>query len=127
MKKILTLTAVGVILTVPAMAVVQCVALNSDNTSCVSEGDYREQPDWALVCTTGTKKTTVRGVSFCLYDDFYSLRGAGQNTYCWCMVTVPFRTSMFYVKQFSTEASCYMGCPDACMDQPIEYLLSKGV
>ncbi len=114
MKKILTLTAVGAILTVPAMAVVQCVAL--DASVAATDVSYGSS-DWTAVFPN----MTIKGVATCggtsktsnqLSDDV--LVGDGSN--CWCRAISPFITSWVWVNEggLNDPNDCYESCSYMC-------------
>lgn len=116
MKKILILTAVGAILTVPAMAVVQCVALDA---SVVATDTSYGSSDWTAVFPN----MTIKGVATCggtsqtsnqLSDDV--LVGDGSN--CWCRVISPFITSWVWANEggLNDPNDCYESCAYLCVN-----------
>ena len=64
MKKLFTLTALGAILTAPAMAVQKCVALDASTTTCTSTPTTCKA-DWSATCTTNGTRVPIKGIAMC--------------------------------------------------------------
>ena len=128
MKKLLTLTAVGTILTMPAMAVKKCVALDASVTTCTATTSVQGKGDWSATCTTDGKTVTIEGVGMC---SAY-LAGSGENGYsngsittlsstssvsnkrCWCKMIKPAVSYWVYVSEYTNASTCAYYCADEC-------------
>ena len=124
MKKILTLTAVGVILTVPAMAVVQCVQKPeyNDHGELDGIGGGAGSADW----TFETSNVTFTGVAVCSSSvsifgtytalDSISMSETGSsNSYCWCKMTHP-ASSRWVFRDSNSVSDCTSYCARNCGD-----------
>ena len=121
MKKLLFLTATCAILTAPATAVQQCVALDAsvNGTSYVNPGSKAE---WSVTFPN----VTVRGIGVCgsksgsykdLSDSFTtydSAAGFANNRYCWCKMISQAVSS--WVLAFAADDAdyCAPGCNGDC-------------
>lgn len=129
MKKLLTLTAVGALLTAPAIAVQKCVALDSSTTTCTNieaESLYRE---WKLTCTTNGITVPIEGTSSCyttvmlnvggIKDDLktqYSENGT-YDKYCFCQMIRPLASSwVLAYRTYTMSENCRAGCAKKCAE-----------
>ncbi len=118
MKKLLTLTAVGAILTAPALAVQKCVALDASVNGEDFGGMYLEgRMDWYV----NFSNITVRGVSVCssllseTTDDMPMPDGSGYH--CYCKMVSPAVSLWHYVSSFVDEWDCKEFCAGMCNTQ----------
>ena len=92
MKKLLILTAISTILTVPAVAVQKCVAL--DINQDWSRTDVNGSADWSATANNGIK---VQALAVCannsgsMYDVSAALEFSADEPgqYCWCRMISP--------------------------------------
>ena len=130
MKKLLTLTALGAILTAPATAVQKCVALDSSTTTCTNieaESLYR---GWKLTCTTNGITVPIEGTSSCsktlttttvgtIKDDL-KIKYTENDTneiYCWCQMIRPLASSWVFAHKYSSVGGgCMGGCAQKCAE-----------
>ena len=110
MKKFLIVTTCCAALAAPAMAVVQCIKM--DTSACVPDsGDTRGSSDWAIACDD----TYVSGVSACSASwKAGVVWTTGSNVYCYCRVVSPFLTPWIMTHQFSSEVNCIESCSTEC-------------
>lgn len=126
MKKILTLAALGAILTVPAMAVVQCVGLDAESTTCTSTSTYGNA-DWSATCTTNGTSVPIKGIAMCsnqAADAEYGTSDAittvsssssdTTNVNCWCKMIEPAVSSWVFIRTFMSVGICAYSCSDYC-------------
>ncbi len=128
MKKLLTITAVGVLLTVPATAVQKCVALSSSATTCTLASAYRKA-EWNTTCTTNGTSVKVSGVAACSNasgdsaGDIYSegllptIKSSSDttNVNCWCKMTSPAVSPWVFYSAPTTPSNCALYCADNCL------------
>ncbi|MBR2392934.1 MAG: hypothetical protein IKB05_00380 [Alphaproteobacteria bacterium] len=129
MKKLLTLTAVGTLLAVPAMAVQQCVALDSSTTTCTSTPvNWNGTAEWEVTCTTDGTNVPIKGVSACSNvkgDTDYAIYSDGAlptlsdassevNFYCWCKMVEPAVSSWVYTNIYTPASNCAFYCSGNC-------------
>ncbi|MBE6459686.1 MAG: hypothetical protein E7009_01740 [Alphaproteobacteria bacterium] len=130
MKKILTLTAVGAILTVPAMAVVQCVGLAAGTECRSGMGGENSIIGWRATCNYDTSnEISVKGIGVCAQDQGYgrfdvlsdeelfvvSADATSVNlTACWCRVLTPFLSKWMLNHTFTDSLSCAKYCAQRC-------------
>ena len=128
MKKILTLTAVGAILTVPAMAVVQCVGLAA-GTECRPSSDD-SKIGWRATCNYNTSnEISVKGIGICAQaqgygqfdvlsdEEFFvvSTDATSVNlTTCWCRALTPFLSKWVLATTYPSSLNCAKYCGQAC-------------
>lgn len=125
MKKILTLAALGAILTVPAMAVVQCVGLDASTTTCTStllDG----KADWSATCTTNGTSIPIKGIAMCSNQKADAEYGTSDaittvssssdttNVNCWCKMIEPAVSSWGFIRTFVSAGICAYNCSDYC-------------
>ena len=94
MKKLLFLTAVGALLTAPAIAAQKCVVLDS-NAEAISVDYKLRGTDWSV----SFENVTVKGVAFCsskacTADSISQKVSFGYSDFsnrcnCWCRMTSP--------------------------------------
>ena len=125
MKKLLTLTALGAILTAPAMAVQKCVALNSSTTTCTSTSVYGNA-DWSATCTTNGTSVPIKGIAMCANQDadvdygtsdaitMVSSTSDTTNLNCWCKIVEPAVSSWVDIGAFSSADICAYYCSYTC-------------
>ncbi len=143
MKNILILTAIGAIITAPAIAVQKCVALNN-NTSCkVGKGATYGYADWTLTCTTGTTTVPISGIGVCSNQagnaailsttlEYTAISNAtdpnqcytGDARYCWCRMLSPAVSQWVYSGlEMNTESDCLYKCARECQT----YIVNEAV
>ena len=117
MKKLLTLTALGAILTAPATAVQKCVALDSSGFYTECEAMTTDsQIDVSAVCTTGDVDVLIKGVAICSNksSDSGSLSETmtidEENVNCWYKVVSPAVSPYIFVYSFATDVECVQQC-----------------
>ena len=128
MKKLLTLTAVGTLLAVPAIAVQKCVALDAENTTCTSTPEYGKA-DWSATCTTNGTSVSVKGMAVCsnitggaalATSDTITTIHSDSDTFgfghCWCKIVSPVESTWVYsnFKTILTDAQCLYQCSYRC-------------
>lgn len=136
MKKLLTLTAVGAILSTPASAVQKCVALDKNDTQCTSSySSYRGKANWEATCTTNGVSVPIKGIAACSqdagpvpgatnFDDsnvdiellptVYS-NGNYNNNECWCRIISPAISRWVYTGMTYADGSdCSYNCAKEC-------------
>ena len=125
MKKLLTLTAVGVILTAPAIAVQKCVALDSSTTTCTSTSAYGNA-DWSATCTTNGTSVPIKGIAMCSNQKTDARYGTSDaittvstvadtsNVNCWCKMVEPAVSSWVFLVADSSAGSCVIRCSLYC-------------
>ena len=122
MKKLLTLTAVGVILTSPTLAVQKCVALDFTNAG---EGDY-DGNQWYVTYPNAfilgeaiySKSNVDSQVEFFAKAEFVDLSNTpSENEYCWCRMLKPF-VSYWMCMDITATVIASMGssCAKICAD-----------
>ncbi len=126
MKKILTLTAVGVILTAPAMAVVQCVGLDAKSATCTLSQPYGKA-DWSTTCTTNGTSVPIKGIAMCsnqAADELFATSDAittvsstsdKTNVNCWCKMVEPAVSSWVFVYAETSAGNCAYNCAIDCV------------
>ena len=132
MKKLLTLTAVGVILTAPATAVQRCVGLDIDNSSCMFSASnsmaYKNKVNWDGTCTNVSQyiSVSIRGIGVCsstaASDQFETISSLSQtsvagNINCWCKVVKPTETSWIAAHTSSNSYASADKCVQECAYQ----------
>ncbi len=132
MKKLLTLTAVGAILSTPASAVQKCVAFNPgasctfpDGVSYISTGPLNP---WTMNCTYSGKTTAIRVIGLCSptkpeskYQTKETIEWHPQNftldtpLYCWCKAISPIESHWISATTSSdTVQTCMYTCNSKC-------------
>ncbi|MBR2393806.1 MAG: hypothetical protein IKB05_04940 [Alphaproteobacteria bacterium] len=114
MKKLLTLTAVGAILAVPASAVQKCVPW-VETTCRVTADSYSVQ--WSGVCNE--TNVAVSGLGLCSTSsntstDVRSSIGALGGLYCYCKALQPMPSKWVYVHTYDDLHICQQSCASAC-------------
>ena len=132
MKKLLTLTAVGAILTAPASAVQKCVAFDTTTPEFIVQESYGSY-DW----TGDLENMTIYGVAACGFDsvsdDGSSISTSVQasaidiedNTYCWCRMISPAISKWVYNDTegyFDSAIECSLSCAYACTVAAGDYM-----
>ena len=117
MKKTLFVGAMATLLSVPAVAVQRCVALNN-STTCSVVVPEDQAAIWQSSCTTSGQYVPIRGVFTCATE--YAERGevkdslySTDNGYCWCKIIGPAESKWVSVGQGNTESEVY-GCEIKC-------------
>ena len=125
MKKLLTLTAVGAILAVPASAVQKCVALDSSTTTCTSTMTYGKA-DWSATCTTNGTSVPIKGIAMCSNQAADAQYGTSDaittvssttdttNVNCWCKMVEPAVSSWVFIYVYTSASYCARDCSDYC-------------
>ena len=122
MNKIFILSALGAILTVPAIAGVQrCVALNS-STTCSFAVPEDQASVWESSCTTNGQYVPIRGVIACgteygdLGETADTVYASSNSSNCWCKAISPAISKWVSVgEQTETSvAGCEMKCATDC-------------
>ncbi|MBE6460029.1 MAG: hypothetical protein E7009_03545 [Alphaproteobacteria bacterium] len=133
MKKLLTLTAVGAILTAPATAVQKCVTLDSSK-KCTrhetnSEGYYKVNQN--LTCYgTNNEEVEVTVISACVDTGSTYAQGAALdnieridsldaygNDRCWCKMVSPAVSKWVYIDGDEDFEWCAKSCTNTCAAQ----------
>lgn len=136
MKKLLTLTAVGAILSTPASAVQKCVALDKNDTQCTSSySSYRGKANWEATCTTNGVSVPIKGIAACSqeagpvpgavnFDDSQvaiellptvASNGMYNNNNCWCRIISPAISRWVYTGEtYADVADCTYNCAKEC-------------
>ena len=115
MKKILILTAVGVFMTVPAMAVQKCIAKPEYDGEGTSFGDSYNEMDWGYQYSNGVK---IKGITTCSNKEgtFASTTeslthsGGSEDRFCWGRVISPAITPWIYSESYQTGEECAYWC-----------------
>ncbi|MBE6460036.1 MAG: hypothetical protein E7009_03580 [Alphaproteobacteria bacterium] len=128
MKKLLTLTAVGALLTTPSIAVQKCVALNTSDTLCKVTNVYG-QADWTSACNSnaaGGISVPVKGIAMCSnqtgsaqYVTSSTLKVSNSssdttNKYCWCKAIEPAISHWVYTTEQQDASMCAYQCSHIC-------------
>ena len=125
MKKLLTLTAVGAILTAPAFAVQKCVALDASTTTCTSTQAYGNA-DWSTTCTTNGTSVPIKGIAMCsnqaadaqygTSDAIKTVSGTTDttNVNCWCKMVEPAVSSWVFLYANASAGGCAISCSASC-------------
>lgn len=123
MKKLLTLTAVGTLLTAPAIAVQKCVALDMDTTQCTASFTPSYSTEWSVNCTTDGVSVPITGIATCsstagseegeVVDTVEMPQSSGGNWYCWCKMISPAVSSWVFYSSMSY-SFCWQKCADYC-------------
>ncbi|MBE6460223.1 MAG: hypothetical protein E7009_04575 [Alphaproteobacteria bacterium] len=125
MKKLLTLTAVGAILTAPAFAVQKCVALDASTTTCTSTQAYGNA-DWSTTCTTNGTSVPIKGIAMCsnqaadaqygTSDAIKTVSGTTDttNVNCWCKMVEPAVSSWVLIYTYTSAGYCAFNCSYNC-------------
>ena len=126
MKKLLTLTALGAILTTPTIAVQKCVALDASNTTCTSNyEEYDSNPDWGATCTTNGVSVSIKGAVTCsktagsavgeVYSGYLPTGGSNKDKlHCWCKIISPAISSWVYLTDYDSTNLCIGDCARYC-------------
>lgn len=136
MKKLLTITMVGAVLSAPAIAVQKCV-LNLNEIMSWTNETSEYNPDWKLVAYTVdnpfSEDITLRGIATCNNEfgnygqklaSFYQYTNYGK--YCWCKIVSPdaYSTETWVSVQtgdsqqaFSSVDACYRKCASKCAEE----------
>lgn len=124
MKKLLTLTAVGATLAMPALAVQKCVALGetSHTYSNGSTSTSLNSSEWGY--TLSSAGLDVRGIGVCTNisgnlgsrKENLSYTSNDGGTYCWCRIIYPVASNYWASAGAitSTSSPCYMQCSMTC-------------
>ena len=133
MKKLLTLTAVGAILTAPASAVQKCVALNSLASTCTST-PANGNADWSATCASTTDTSVpIKGIAMCSNQKANAAFGTSDaittvssatdttNVNCWCKMVEPAMSSWVYVHTGTSASYCASNCSGVCADRARNY------
>ncbi|MBQ3038983.1 MAG: hypothetical protein IJD41_00300, partial [Alphaproteobacteria bacterium] len=131
----LTLTALGAILTVPAMAVVQCVGLAAGTECRPNNATDDFEIGWRVTCNYDTSnEISVKGIGVCAQDQGYgqfdvlsddeflvvSTDATSVNlTTCWCRALTPFVSEWVLAATYTSSLNCAKYCAQAC-DSHIE-------
>ena len=136
MKKLLTLTAVGAILSAPAIAVQKCVALGGDISCTSSYSSYLGKANWEATCTSNGVSVPIKGIAACSqeagldvgytkFDDesntdvellptVYS-NSNYNNKECWCKIISPAISRWVYTgRTYADVADCLYNCAKDC-------------
>ena len=125
MKKLLTLTAVGVILAAPAMAAQKCVALDPSTTTCTSTQAYGNA-DWSARCTTNGISVPIKGIAMCSNQAADAQYGTSDaittvssttdttNVNCWCKMVEPAVSSWVFIAASQSAGNCAYYCSRHC-------------
>ena len=130
MKKLLTLTAVGAILSAPAFAVQKCVTYDSSTTTCATDQPvlyYLGKSEWTGTCTTNGVAVPIVGVGKCSstsgaisspkYQTSLAIsQNHLNNKYCYCRVISPFVSNWVYAfaPAVSDTNTCEYSCANQC-------------
>ena len=127
MKKLLTLTAVGAILAVPAMAVQKCVvALDASTTTCTSPTAATGNADWSVTCTTNDTSVPIKGIAMCSNQAGDAQYGTSDaittvnstsdttNLNCWCKMVEPAVSSWVFIGTNASAGDCAHTCSGGC-------------
>lgn len=131
MKKTLFVSVVATLLSVPAIAVQRCVALNN-STTCALAVPEDHASMWESSCTTGGQYVPIRGVFACAteYAEFGvaadSLTEGGDSGNCWCKIIGPAESKWVSVGQGTTESEVY-GCVMKCAYDCARYMAESSV
>ena len=117
MKKLLTLTTLGAILTAPATAVQKCVAINPGNMGqSIGGGSASGTADWHLQFDG----VDIEGIAVCssgyntigrLVDSLtYSSSNVSDNRFCYGRIVTPAVSKWYVAKSFSSALECTNGC-----------------
>ncbi len=132
MKKLFTITAIGVILTSPAMAVQKCVALDSSTTTCTSTSSSGDA-DWSATCTTNDTSVPIKGIAMCsnqaadaqygTSDAITTVLGATDTTNlnCWCKMVEPAVSSWVFLSAHTSASLCAKLCSAHCASHARNY------
>ena len=115
MKKILILTAVGVFMTVPAMAVQKCIAKPKIDGEGTSFGGFGSGMDWGYRYSNGVE---IKGITTCSNKEgtFASTTeslthsGGSEDRFCWGRVISPAITPWIYSESYQTGEECAIWC-----------------
>lgn len=122
MKKLLTLTAVGTLLTAPASAVQKCVALDLDTTQCTASYASNHSTEWSVDCTTDGVSVPITGIATCSrtagseegeFVDTVEMPGSTGEWYCWCKMISPAVSPWVYYSSMSY-SFCWQKCAYYC-------------
>ena len=122
MKVLKIAICLSVLFCVPAMAVVKCVALNSNSTcEWIDPEDY--QSDWGATCNG----ISIRGIALCGHESSANGLSTGattesvwkssepyQNRACWCKIVQPAVSKWVYAETNNAAGDCAHWCQDAC-------------
>lgn len=130
MKKTLFVSVVATLLSVPAIAVQRCVALNN-STTCAFAVPEDHASMWESSCTTGGQYVPIRGVVACAieYADFGEVADSLNLTdsgNCWCKIIGPAESKWVSVGQGTTESE-YYGCVMKCAYDCARYMAESNV
>ncbi len=124
MKKILLLTAVGTVLSVPAFAVVQCVKglNNTDAAPCSSSSGTSGYTYSGMTCngvkyesvalcseTSGNVGDTTDRLKMYAYND-----GVDAQKNCWCKLVSPVNSLWVMARVYEGSIKCRAGCYNYC-------------
>lgn len=122
MKVLKIAICLSVLFCVPAMAVVKCVALNSNSTcEWIDPEDY--QSDWGSICNG----ISIRGIALCGHesganglqagaktDSVWKSSDPNQNKACWCKIVQPVVSKWTFAERRDYASDCAHWCQDAC-------------
>ena len=125
MKKLLTFTAVGVLLTAPAVAVQKCIKFDDNAVGSAGHSksyDYEGFPHgFGSWTTTFPDIGVVWGFGMCsnlppaTADSYSELEFRdGNNDSCWCKMVSPLVSDWISAGDFTTQDQCYAECADRC-------------
>ena len=126
MKKLLTLTAVGAILTAPASAVQKCVALDATKTctgtkpadyassltaTCYGTNNEEIPVQFIAVCadTSGSTRDQKDTIAYTAASD-----ASYSNDYCWCKMVSPAVSKWVLADDDLERDSCLRTCASFC-------------
>ncbi len=125
MKKLLIITAVGAILTAPAMAAQKCVALDASTTTCTSTV-ASGNADWSATCKTNGTSVPIKGIAMCSNQAADAQFGTSDaittissttdttNVNCWCKMVEPAVSSWVFILASASAGSCANSCSTYC-------------
>lgn len=120
MKKLLTITAVGVLLTAPAIAVQRCVAIPDAATAPDITEAYENETIWTAsypgiefdglamcAATSGTNYARYGSIN-------YNSESLSENKYCWCRIIKPVVSYWVLAGSRLNQETCMSGCAENC-------------
>ena len=125
MKKLLILTAVGAILSAPAIAASKCIPMLSKHSYNVGNYGASNSRDFVIYLDPASPyQTNMYGVAACSStvpsssDIFYATTSISMTDgdYCWCRIISPAVSKWFSVNGNMTISNCKANCAQKCAD-----------
>lgn len=127
MKQTLALTTISALITIPAVAVQKCVALNPSSITCEIEDPGYSTTDWTSTCTTNNITIPIKGIATCSkasaavgattdggLPTVNSPSDTTSHKFCWCKVTSPATSKWVFLGTSPSAGSCAYHCARNC-------------